>query len=100
MRTGLTIINRFSHHHSKTIFPVNFTKINEYPSCNNCIYFFQPNPYELFSTKCRKFLKKNFITNQNEYITIDISRSHYELCGPDAKHKNVSREDDGKFGGP
>jgi hypothetical protein len=99
MRSQLTIINRFLHHHSKPIFPVNFTKINGYPSCNDCIHFIQPNPNDLFSTKCRKFLKKNFITNENEYISVDISRSHYELCGPEAKYKNVA-DYDGKFGGP
>ena len=99
MKKGLTVIKRFSHQHVKTIFPVNFTKTNEYPRCNDCVHFIQPNPYDLFSTKCRKFFKKNFITNQNEYITVDISRSHYDLCGPEAKYKNVARYD-GKFYGP
>jgi hypothetical protein len=75
--TNFNFMKRFCHQHIQKSFPMstNF----HYISCNDCIYF--------NSGICHRFIKINFDNGTKEFTSAIISRSHYELCGPEAIHK-------------
>jgi hypothetical protein len=54
---------------------------NGFTSCDNCIHYIES------IGKCNRFIKYNFASGVKEFASINICRSHLELCGPDAKYK-------------
>jgi len=89
---------RLSHTHSKKSVGLynslsnnvfnGFNNFN-YPSCDDCIYFI---PSDSEQHKCKRFMKPIGFTGDNiNYVSVDTSRKHFELCGPEAKCKIVRK---------
>lgn len=76
----------------RTTFPIlvdfNSTKKIGIPSCNDCIHFV-PSITNFSHSKCKKFAKLNIITRQLALSYADINRQHSDLCGPNARYKEV-----------
>lgn len=76
----------------RTTFPilVNFNSIKKIgtPSCDGCIHFV-PSITNFSHSKCKKFAKLNIITRQLALSYADINRQHSDLCGPNARYKEV-----------
>jgi len=87
------LVKRYSHQHTKKTHIINCHKPISYPTCNDCVHFIQSKTNDIYNSKCNKFMKYNFITRERDLSTIDVIRSHYELCGPQAKHKKLITND-------
>ena len=85
------ILKRNCHQHIKKSFPfnnsINYLNNNGYPSCKDCIYYLSTKSYNFTNSKCKKFIKHNFDTGENEFASSNVCRSHIDLCGPEAKSK-------------
>jgi hypothetical protein len=96
------IFKRKCHQHINKFAPFikKMNKINndDYISCNGCIYFLPNTSNNSSSGLCKRFIKQDFDSEFKEYTSVYISRSHFELCGPEAYHKVIDLK--GKFLGP
>ena len=88
-----TLFKRNYHQHVKKSFPIiQYLNNHGFPSCKNCIHYIES------IEKCNKFIKFNYASGDKEFASINICRSHLELCGPEARLKVLNME--GKFLGP
>jgi len=87
----LKIVKRFSHKHTKTIVNLQYIKNMGIPTCSDCIHLVESKTYNPNHSKCRKFAHKNLITGLIDLSFADINRQYDDLCGPNAKYKEVSK---------
>jgi hypothetical protein len=88
-----TLFKRNCHQHVKKSFPtMQYLNNHGFTSCKKCIHYIES------IEKCNRFIKHNFTSGNIEFASINICRSHLDLCGPEARYKVL--DIDGKFLGP
>ena len=63
----------------KVVFVSRFVRNSEFPSCNNCFFFYQKKTSHL--KKCSKFGEKDLVTGEINYEHAITCRNNDHLCG-------------------
>jgi len=91
---------RYCHQHSKTKFPITvvslqYVKYLGYPTCLDCKYFV-PSIYddESETGKCSKFATQELSSGKVNLEFAAVMRISDRYCGPNAKYKEIKKNDD------